>query len=208
MPAARLLAEVGEDELHGLEGAVPVPERDVDAGVAEADDVGAAVPGQVGEEAWVLLDAPPTRRVPVLALLDVADATCAKEDGEVVGDRHAVDDRVPEEADEHVVPRLPVLVAGEVEDDRPEATQPEPTARIPEDAVGTKRRTRNHVTHAGAALDVRQLARVGLVEGNRVAEARRNAVAMLVPARREQKHRVRPQRVGERAVVVAAAVLL
>ena len=36
----------------------PLLERDVDAGVAEADDVGAAVAGEVGEEARVLVDAP------------------------------------------------------------------------------------------------------------------------------------------------------
>ena len=40
------------------EGAVAVAERDVDAVVAEADDVGAAVAGEVGEEAGVLVDAP------------------------------------------------------------------------------------------------------------------------------------------------------
>ncbi len=60
-PAAGLVAEVVEDELGGREGAVAVAERDVDAGVAEADDVGAPVAGDVGQEAWVAVDAPATR---------------------------------------------------------------------------------------------------------------------------------------------------
>ena len=59
LPAAGLGAEV-VDGRHGRvgEGAVSVGEGDVDAGVAEADDVGAAVAGEVGEEAGVLVDAP------------------------------------------------------------------------------------------------------------------------------------------------------
>ena len=60
-PAAGLVAEVVEDELRGGEGAVAVAERDVDAGVAEADDVGAAVTGDVGQEARVPVDTPTTR---------------------------------------------------------------------------------------------------------------------------------------------------
>ena len=59
LPAAGVEAEVVE---HGdgleLEAAVAVAERDVDAGVAEADDVGAPVAGDVGEQAWVFVDAP------------------------------------------------------------------------------------------------------------------------------------------------------
>ena len=58
VPAAALEAEVGEDELHRLEGAVAVAERDIHAGVAEADDVRATVAGEIGDESWVLVDPP------------------------------------------------------------------------------------------------------------------------------------------------------
>src|SRR5439155_17236742 len=61
LPAAGFESEVGEDELHRLEGAVAVSEGDVDAGVAEADDVGAAVAREVCEEAGVLVDVPAAR---------------------------------------------------------------------------------------------------------------------------------------------------
>ena len=57
-PAAGLEAEVGEHELRRLERAVAVAQRRPHAGVAEADDVGPAVAGDVGEEARVLVDAP------------------------------------------------------------------------------------------------------------------------------------------------------
>ena len=58
-PAAGFGAEIGDDRPR-LSWNVPSPllERDVHAGVAEADDVGAAVAGDVGEEAWMLVDAP------------------------------------------------------------------------------------------------------------------------------------------------------
>ncbi len=48
---AGVQAEVGEHEGRRLERAVAVAERRPDAGVAEADDVGPAVAGEVGEEA-------------------------------------------------------------------------------------------------------------------------------------------------------------
>ena len=53
-----LEAEVCQHELRRLERAVAVAERRPHAGVAEADDVGAAVAGDVGQEARVLVDAP------------------------------------------------------------------------------------------------------------------------------------------------------
>src|SRR5207247_5751875 len=55
---AGVVAKVGDDKLHRLEGAVPVAERDVNAGVAEADDVEAAVARHVGKEARVPIDMP------------------------------------------------------------------------------------------------------------------------------------------------------
>ena len=57
-PAAGVVAEVGDDQLRRVEGAVGVGARDLDAGVAEADDVGAAVAGDVGQEPRMLLDPP------------------------------------------------------------------------------------------------------------------------------------------------------
>ena len=57
-PAAGLVAEVFDDELRRAEGAVGLGARDVDAGVAEADDVGAAVAGGVGQEPRMPVDAP------------------------------------------------------------------------------------------------------------------------------------------------------
>src|SRR5438552_3809610 len=41
-----------------LEGAIAGVERHPDPSIAKADNVGAPVAGQVGQEAWVLLDAP------------------------------------------------------------------------------------------------------------------------------------------------------
>ena len=49
-PAAGVEAEVVDDELDGAVGAVGLERGDVDAGVAEADDVGPAVAGGVGQE--------------------------------------------------------------------------------------------------------------------------------------------------------------
>ena len=59
-PAAGLGAEV-VDGRHGRvgEGAVSVGQRDVDAGVAEPDDVGAAVTGDVRQQPQMGLDPPP-----------------------------------------------------------------------------------------------------------------------------------------------------
>ncbi len=57
-PAACFEAEVCQHELRRLERAVAVAERRPHAGVAEADDVGLAVAGDVGQEARVLVDAP------------------------------------------------------------------------------------------------------------------------------------------------------
>ena len=42
----------------GLERAVAVAQRDIDACIAETDDVGATVAGDVGEKSRVLVDAP------------------------------------------------------------------------------------------------------------------------------------------------------
>ena len=50
--------EVGQHELRRLERAVAVAQRHPDAVVAEADDVGAAVAGDVGEEARMFVHAP------------------------------------------------------------------------------------------------------------------------------------------------------
>ena len=63
-PAAGLEAEVGEHELRRLERAVAVAERDLHAGVAEADDVGPAVAGDVGQEPRVLVDPPAAALTP------------------------------------------------------------------------------------------------------------------------------------------------
>ena len=49
-PAAGLVAEVLDDAADGAERAVGLGARDLDAGVAESDDVGAAVAGGVGQE--------------------------------------------------------------------------------------------------------------------------------------------------------------
>ncbi len=62
-PTARHVAEVLHDELGTLEGAVAVAQRHPDALVAEADDVRAAVAGEVGQEARVLLHPPTARAV-------------------------------------------------------------------------------------------------------------------------------------------------
>ena len=58
-PAAGFVAEVADDG-HRLEAERPVAVAvgDVDARVAEADDVGATVASHVREEAWVFVDAP------------------------------------------------------------------------------------------------------------------------------------------------------
>ena len=61
------------------ERAVAVAERDVHAGVAEADDVGAAVAGQVGEEARMLVDAPAAGFEPEVGQHETAVAgTCRR----------------------------------------------------------------------------------------------------------------------------------
>jgi hypothetical protein len=51
-------AELGKDEPCRVETAVPVSEGDPNAGVAEADDVGAPVAREVGEHARVHVRAP------------------------------------------------------------------------------------------------------------------------------------------------------
>ena len=57
-PAAGVVAEVVDDELDGARRCRRLGARDIDAGVAEADDVGAAVAGGVGQEPRVPVDAP------------------------------------------------------------------------------------------------------------------------------------------------------
>src|SRR5262249_20620633 len=57
-PASGDVAEVVDDPLRRLEGAVAVVARDVDPGVTEADDVRAAVARHVDDEARVLVDTP------------------------------------------------------------------------------------------------------------------------------------------------------
>ena len=57
-PAAGVVAEVVDDQLRGGEGAVGLGARHPDTGVAEADDVGSAAPGGVGQEARMLIDPP------------------------------------------------------------------------------------------------------------------------------------------------------
>ena len=64
---ALIVSEVPDDEPRRLERAVAVAERDPDAGVAEADDVGLAVSGDVGDEAGMPVDAP------ALVVSEVAD---------------------------------------------------------------------------------------------------------------------------------------
>ena len=66
-PSARVVAEVGEHHLWGLEGPIAVVERDPDAGVAEADDVRPAVARQIGQEARMALDTPPAGGVAEVA---------------------------------------------------------------------------------------------------------------------------------------------
>ncbi len=51
--------EVGNHELWWLERAVAVAEGGPHTVVAEADDVNAAVPGEIGEEPGMLVDPPP-----------------------------------------------------------------------------------------------------------------------------------------------------
>src|SRR5690242_7479500 len=60
-PAARFEAEVRQHEARFLERAVPVSERDPNAVVAEADDVGAPLARDIREEARVPVDAPAPR---------------------------------------------------------------------------------------------------------------------------------------------------
>ena len=57
-PAARVVPEVGDCELRGLEGAVAVVDRYPDAVIAEPDDVGAGVVGEPGQEPRMLVDPP------------------------------------------------------------------------------------------------------------------------------------------------------
>ena len=57
-PAASLEAEVGQHGPGRAERPIAVAERDIHPGVAEADDIGAAVAGDVGEEARVLVHPP------------------------------------------------------------------------------------------------------------------------------------------------------
>src|SRR5579872_3820457 len=55
---ALVISQVRDDERHGLEGAIPVVPCRPDAGVAETDDVRAAVPGQVREKPGMPFDYP------------------------------------------------------------------------------------------------------------------------------------------------------
>ncbi len=55
---ALVISQVRDDELDGLEGAIPVVPRRPDAGIAETDNVRAAVPGQVREETGMPFDHP------------------------------------------------------------------------------------------------------------------------------------------------------
>src|SRR3981189_3563144 len=84
-PAARLESEVCEHELRILEGAVAVAEGGPDTVVPEADDIREAAAREGTEETRVLFHPPAPGRVPVFALLDIADAPRAQEDGGVVG---------------------------------------------------------------------------------------------------------------------------
>src|ERR1039457_5562921 len=58
MPTPGLITEVLDDELRVLKSSVPVAKRDVDSGVSEANDVRAAIPPHIGQEARVLLHTP------------------------------------------------------------------------------------------------------------------------------------------------------
>ena len=85
-PTAGLEPEVRQHELWIGEESAALAERRPHSGVPEPDDVGAAVAGDVGQEARVPIDPPAPRSVPVRALLDLAEVTRTKEDGEVVGE--------------------------------------------------------------------------------------------------------------------------
>ncbi len=84
-PTTGFEPEVRQHELRIGEESATIAEGRPHSGVAEADDVRAAFTGDVGEEARVPIDQPSARSVPVRALLDLAEVTGAKEDGEVVG---------------------------------------------------------------------------------------------------------------------------
>src|SRR5262249_20217410 len=62
-PSARVRfgSEVCEHPLRRTERAVPVGDTAPVAVIAEPDDVGAAVPGQVSEKAWIQVDEPSAR---------------------------------------------------------------------------------------------------------------------------------------------------
>ena len=57
-PAAGVVAEIGDDELGCLEAAVGLGARNPDPGIAEADDIGAAVAAGVGHDARMAVDPP------------------------------------------------------------------------------------------------------------------------------------------------------
>ncbi len=57
-PPTSLEAEVRKHDPWRLKGAVAVAQRRPHACIAEPDDVGAAVTGDVGQETWIALDRP------------------------------------------------------------------------------------------------------------------------------------------------------
>jgi len=61
--ATGVVAEVVDDQVEWCVGPVGLGAGDVDAGVAEAHDVGAFVAGGAGQESGVLVDAPAARVV-------------------------------------------------------------------------------------------------------------------------------------------------
>jgi hypothetical protein len=59
-PPSGVMAEVSDDQLWPLKGTVAIVTRDPDSGISKAHHVGTAIAGEVGEEAWMLVDTPPS----------------------------------------------------------------------------------------------------------------------------------------------------
>ena len=153
------------------------------------------------------VDLPSTRGVPVGALGDRVDVARTQQHSQIVRQRHPRCAEVAEEADDRVVTRLRRIVAGHISDDWPVATDAERARRVPQRATRAQRWADHHVTGAGVA-GVGEMGWIGLVQRHRLPLAAADGPTVLVPSRRENEHRVRPQRIRPRAVVVAPAVLL
>src|SRR6266568_6145920 len=163
-PSTRFVTEVGEHELRIGERPVELAQSRPYAVVAETHNIRTLIAGDVGEQARVLIDAPAARSVPVGALLDVANAAGAQQNGQIVRKRDGVVAEVAKKANENVVAGLLGILARHVEYDRTKAAQAEPAARVPQRASLAQRRTGDHVTHIAAGLNVGKTAWVRFIQ--------------------------------------------